>query len=127
MNLAETIKYYRLKAGLTQQELADYLSLTAGAVSNYEKGTRMPGNRTMKKLSEALHIPLSILIEASIRQEKGVGENGLTEDEFVSTPKQLEKECIDTFRRLTVSNKRTGLNNLKKLLQKQTKKGSEQI
>lgn len=126
MNLADTIKYYRLQAGLTQKDLADYLALTPGAVSNYEKGARMPDNRIMKDLSEALHVPLKVLIDASIQQQEGFHEDGLSEKEYASTPKQLEKECIDTFRRLDVNNKRTGLNNLKRLLQKQTEKESRQ-
>lgn len=36
------LKLYRVKAGVTQTDLADAIGLTQGAVSHYEAGRRLP-------------------------------------------------------------------------------------
>lgn len=46
MNMAETIKMYRSKAKMSQQELGKALSVTAQAVSKWECGTSEPNSET---------------------------------------------------------------------------------
>lgn len=50
------IKYYRLKKGLTTQELADSIGLTKSAISQYENDKRDPNNTILKKISEVLGV-----------------------------------------------------------------------
>ena len=46
------IREGRKRAGLTQQELADKLGITTGAVSNYENGVSEPDMETYIKMCE---------------------------------------------------------------------------
>lgn len=46
------IREYRLKSKLDQKEVAAMLGVTDGAVSNWERGTRMPDFAQAIKLSE---------------------------------------------------------------------------
>ena len=124
MNLAEMIKHYRLKAGLTQEDLGRYLSYSAGAVSNYEKGIRTPDVPTMKKIAEALDIPLNLLIEANLAQASGFGESGLSKEEYASSLRQMEKEVVDAFRAFDDSDKKAVQNYVRKLRRKNPGPGS---
>lgn len=45
------IQDYREKSGMTQQELADVLGVTQGAVANWESGVRKPDIIMLKKLA----------------------------------------------------------------------------
>lgn len=57
MTIGERIKYYRLAAGLTQQELADKIGVKLAAVSKYELGTvdNLPISR-VERIADALGI-----------------------------------------------------------------------
>ncbi|OOF51437.1 hypothetical protein BKK54_03230 [Rodentibacter genomosp. 1] len=48
------IKDYRYKAKLSQNELAQAVGLTTGAIGLYERGLREPSLKTIKKLAQAL-------------------------------------------------------------------------
>ena len=49
-----TIRFYRMKAGLTQVELADRLGLTKQSVWRWEKGERQPDIATAKRIAAIL-------------------------------------------------------------------------
>ena len=48
----ESLKKYRNKKGLTQEEVAKKLGVTQGAVMNWENGYRKPNVYVMKKMAE---------------------------------------------------------------------------
>ena len=50
------IKYYRLKKGLTSEELANKIGCTKAAISLYENDERDPGNEMLKKIADALDV-----------------------------------------------------------------------
>lgn len=52
------IRYYRLKKGLTSEELARELGCTKGAISLYENGERTPSAEVLQKLADIFDIPL---------------------------------------------------------------------
>ena len=58
MNIGRNILYFRQQQGLTQQQLADVLSINKMAISNYEKGKRQPSIETVKAICKALDISL---------------------------------------------------------------------
>ena len=51
------IKEYRIRANLSQGQLAEKLSVKQSAVSQWERGFAYPEINTAKKLSEILNIP----------------------------------------------------------------------
>lgn len=49
-----TLKEYRKINGLTLDQLATQLGVSAQALHQWEKGDRQPGSRVMQKISNAL-------------------------------------------------------------------------
>lgn len=53
---AKRLKKLRLAAMLTQQELAEVMSMTSVTVSNWERGTTHPSSETVLKLAEFFEV-----------------------------------------------------------------------
>jgi len=62
------IRFYRLRAGITQKELADQCGLNESTVRNYELGNRTPKNDVMDKIADALNIDPHALYDPSFTQ-----------------------------------------------------------
>ena len=60
LNFNENLVRYRKRAGLTQQQLAQKLSITPQAVSKWEKGS-YPDCELLPKLSQILDVSLDVL------------------------------------------------------------------
>ena len=56
------IKSLRLRAGLTQAQLAEQLNISASTVGMYEQGRREPDNDTLSKLCLALDTSVDYLL-----------------------------------------------------------------
>lgn len=52
----------RKSKGWTQQALAEAVGLTQGAVAHWESGRRQPPVATLRKIAEALGVPVAELI-----------------------------------------------------------------
>ncbi|MCI6998050.1 MAG: helix-turn-helix domain-containing protein [Eubacterium sp.] len=61
MNIGENIQRLRIKANLTQSQLADYIGVSQSAVYYWEKGKREPNTETILKLLNIFHITLDEL------------------------------------------------------------------
>lgn len=59
--LGKKIRYYRLKNGLTSDELANMIGCTKASISLYESDSRTPDGETSKKIADALGITLAKL------------------------------------------------------------------
>lgn len=57
-----TIKKLRVEKGLTQDELAEKLSVTRQAVSNWENGKTQPDIETLTKLAEIFDVSVEKII-----------------------------------------------------------------
>lgn len=94
------IKYFRLKAGLTLDELAKKLSCTKAAVSQYENGHRDPDQTTLEKISKIFHISWSDLLtrdnlevkfdHCSFRKKSRTNQNAI---EILKA--DIEEKCIN--------------------------------
>ena len=65
--LAENIRYYRKGLGLTQEQLAERLGITLGAVSKWERGSSEPDLSYIMELAELFHVSVDALIGFSMR------------------------------------------------------------
>ena len=65
--LAENIRSYRKGAGLTQEQLAERLGITLGAVSKWERGSSEPDLSYIMELAELFHVSVDALIGFSMR------------------------------------------------------------
>jgi transcriptional regulator with XRE-family HTH domain len=61
MSFGENLKKYRLKANLTQDQLASRVGVQKQNISRYENSDREPNIKTAKKLADALGITLEVL------------------------------------------------------------------
>jgi len=59
---AENIRRLRMRAGMTQQELADRLHLSRSSIANYETGSRQPGMDVIASLSAVFQVPVASLL-----------------------------------------------------------------
>ena len=63
MGIGKRIKEARISLNLTQEELANLLGITKGAVANYENETSHPKEPIMYKLFNALHVDANYLFQ----------------------------------------------------------------
>jgi tetratricopeptide (TPR) repeat protein/transcriptional regulator with XRE-family HTH domain len=72
----ELLRTYRATAGLTQEELAERVGMSARGISDLERGVRRtPYRRTVELLAEALHLTQEehdVFLQAARRGEKSV-------------------------------------------------------
>jgi len=87
MSIAENIKDARIKAGFSQQQLADGLGVTRQLISKWETGISMPDAEQVRSLSEKLHISYEALLDGREPQEKDV--SGITQINVKSENVQL--------------------------------------
>ncbi len=64
--LAENIRGYRKNLGLTQEQLAERLGITLGAVSKWERGSSEPDLGFIMDLAELFHVSVDALIGFSV-------------------------------------------------------------
>lgn len=105
MNIGLKIKEYREKQGLTLKQLSEKSSLSVSFISDIENNRRNPNLNNLGKISNALCVPMSSLIEAD--QNK----NTITPDlEFLNLYQSLsdkqKKEAISFMRYLRARNNR---------------------
>lgn len=58
MTIGEKIKQARKKSGLTQKELGEKLGVSAAMIAQYENNKRNPKWKTLKKIADALNMPV---------------------------------------------------------------------
>ena len=60
--ITKGIKYCRVRANMTQSELAILLGVTEVTISNYERGEREPSIDNLKKMAEIFGVTVDELI-----------------------------------------------------------------
>ncbi len=65
--LAQNIRSYRKSLGLTQEQLAERLGVTLGAVSKWERGSSQPDLSYIMELAELFHVSVDALIGFCMR------------------------------------------------------------
>ena len=65
MTLNERLKYYRGRAGLSQEEVAEALHVTRQAVSKWETGAAAPDVETLTKLARRYQLSLVVLTQSA--------------------------------------------------------------
>jgi transcriptional regulator with XRE-family HTH domain len=65
MSVNEKIRLIRETKGLTQEQVAEKLGVSATAYGDFERGDNDPRLSKLKKIAEVLEMPLSDLIDLS--------------------------------------------------------------
>ena len=68
--LAENIRSYRKGLGLTQEQLAERLGITLGAVSKWERGSSEPDLSYIMDLAGIFHVSVDALVEGHLYRQK---------------------------------------------------------
>jgi transcriptional regulator with XRE-family HTH domain len=63
MEFKDRLRELRLKAGLTQQELADRAGLPVGSLRGHEQGQRVPSWPSVVRIAKALGVPTDTFAE----------------------------------------------------------------
>ena len=66
MDFGRALRVTRAARGISQQELAERSGVSASYISLIESGKREPTIGSMRKLAEALHIPLDLMMLLAI-------------------------------------------------------------
>ena len=83
MDLGKKIKQLRLKAGLTQEQLAEKLGIGAQSVSKWENAVAMPDITTLPLLAETFGVSIDDLFDLTTEQRLNRIENRMdAEDEL---------------------------------------------
>lgn len=75
MDFSDNLKYYRLRKGITQRELATEIGTNNTTLSNWEKGISKPDIDTIIKLSNYFGISIDELIFSKPQHEDGKNGN----------------------------------------------------
>lgn len=70
MEFYEELKAARIKAGLTQQQIADEIGITKSTYCGYETAKRNPDPQRIKQLAKVLHISADTLLDTGIEKGK---------------------------------------------------------
>lgn len=94
------LKELRLKKGVSQQAVADYLKITRQAYSNYENGNRSPDNEILLKLAEYFGTSVDVILRGPEKAPTPEGERHVSDAElkaafFDGYSDELTQEEID--------------------------------
>ena len=62
MRFAEKLRQLRISRGYTQQRLADALGTSQSSITAWESESREPDFRTIQRIAEYFHVPMSSLL-----------------------------------------------------------------
>ena len=110
MNFSEKLRVLRKKAGLTQMELAQAIGISQAAITDYERGRRIP---TMDKISPMAKA-LKVSYEELLKTDSKVND---TKNNIVHGNTRTAK-IHDVFEKLPVNKQRQVLSHAQSLLKK---------
>ena len=87
IDVGKMISSIRKERGLSQLQLAEKLSISKQAISNYERGIREPDYVTLEAIADVLNVPMAMLISRE-DQEKALGK-------LYNDPNQAREELAD--------------------------------
>ncbi|MBS3950809.1 MAG: helix-turn-helix transcriptional regulator, partial [Peptococcaceae bacterium] len=94
---SKNLKYYRLKNAMSKKELAEQVSVSPMAISNYENGKRKPDMDLLKRMAMILGVRVSDFL--AIRDEKLVFYHGeLRKNSTLSVAQQdYVRESVEEY------------------------------
>lgn len=100
MDIGQRIKKYRQSLGISREELAEKLGLSKHAIAKYEQGQRNPDGKLLIRISDALGIPISYLLESKVldgKRLKNLLETKGISRETLSKVLNLDEKTVDSF------------------------------
>lgn len=88
--LSNNIKTLRMKMGLTENELADMLTVTPQDVLKWENGEQEPSIDTIRKMASIFKVTISEIIDEESHEPKGISKS---ENVAIDEPKTVLTIC----------------------------------
>lgn len=82
MDFGEKLYRLRVERGIYQKQLAVYLHVSVGTISNYENGIHSPDLKTLSKLASYFHVSADYLLDRT---------------DYISPVDDLNRELIDHY------------------------------
>ena len=132
-NVGTIIKNARKRNGKTQAEVAEYLGISAAAVSRYESGARTPDYEITCQLAAYLHIPFELLMSDELKswfdagmaagEDSVLASSPLTKEELLLS---LDEEYIlDRFSELNTQGQKEAMKRIDEMTRLEEYTGQE--
>lgn len=82
MDFGEKLYRLRVERGIYQKQLAVYLHVSVGTISNYENGIHSPDLKTLSKLASFFHVSADYLLDRT---------------DYISPVDDLGRELVDRY------------------------------
>lgn len=102
--IGDMILKFRTDKGLKQKELAALAGINRMSIGNYERGTRTPSADILKKIADALEVPINKLL--------GISESEDSVENDFDISNILNKDFIDEATNLFTIDQKTAFNNM---------------
>lgn len=89
MEFGEKLYRLRVERGIYQKQLASYLHVSVGTISNYENGVHSPDLKTLCKLAAYFHVSTDFLLDRT---------------EYLSPIEELNRQLVNEYTTDTVVN-----------------------
>lgn len=97
MGFGEKLFQLRTERGIYQKELAEYLSVSVGTISNYENGVHSPDLATLRKFAAYFQVSTDYLLELTDKTDSMETLNVTLEED------QTVGEALNVVQQLSVS------------------------
>lgn len=94
MELANNLKYYREKAGFTQEEVANELRVTRQSISRWENGKSYPDLDNLVLISELYQVSIDKLIKENEELFKKIDQNAQEIQDKKQKLREIEQEVL---------------------------------
>ena len=94
MELANNLKYYREKAGFTQEQVANELRITRQSISRWENGKSYPDLDNLVLISELYQVSIDHLIKENEELFKKIDQNAQEIQDKKQKLREIEQEVL---------------------------------
>ncbi len=94
MELANNLKYYREKAGFTQEQVANELRITRQSISRWENGKSCPDLDNLVLISELYQVSIDHLIKENEELFKKIDQNAQEIQDKKQKLREIEQEVL---------------------------------
>lgn len=95
--IGRRIKFYRLKCGLTQQQMAAKLDIAQGQISDYEAGKVAVPIDLLGYMADVINVSIAVLDDSLLKIP--FFRNALSTDKLLLNDEKKDGELIENFRR----------------------------
>ena len=93
----DVLRYLRESNGLKQEELADKIGVSYAAISNYERGKRIPKMETLESIADFFNVDMNYLLgKTSIQRVVSFDDNG-NRTYCISNLSERQRFLLDSF------------------------------